>query len=647
MSEEINNIQGLLSANRLAEAIDRLDILCESDKGNPYLWFLLGAAHGMLGNFNRSADCCREAIRLNPVYAEAHYNLSQALIETGDLLGAEMALKTCLNYDRSNRVAVSSLVKLLNKTGNAEIGESRARYYLHNNGYDGDIGLAYLQSLLAQKKDQEAEAYLDGLSAAEQDVAGLQAAHALIAFRRQDYERAIEYYSRAAALATTDPEYPVNIALIYLAQARYSIAEQYFRQALGIKPDDARARSAYLFSLNYFVDDNDFLTQVHKQMMSSSTVASNTPDLSLTRRHGRIKVGYVSPDFRRHSVSFFIEPLIDGHKRENFEVFCYSQVVDPDDTTHRIKGYADNWKDIGGLSAGRARDVIIRDGIDILVDLAGHTGHETLPIFMPRAAPVQVTYLGYPNTTGLQTMDYRLSDNWADPESFGNGGYTEQIIRLNSGFLCYRAPAEAKMIAVTARDEGSVTFGSFNNFAKITPTVITCWTRIMQRTPGSRFIIKSKSLGSSELQKEILERFADAGVENSRVLLLGHISTRVAHLESYNDVDISLDTFPYNGTTTTCEALWMGVPVITLRGKTHASRVGCSILHQVGLEENIASSEHEYVECAVALSRNRGALAELRKTLRERMCRSMLCYEPAFVAEIEEAYKRISAPVGY
>ena len=641
MNEKINEILGLLAENRPGAAVDALNALCESEPDNYYPRFLLGAAYGMTGNYARSLECCNEAIRLNPACADAHYNLSQALIELGRLDDAIRSLRNCLRIDNSNRKALLSLLALLIRTGDSRVAEQLALSRLQAAEPDPGLAREFVEALLDQQKNDAAAAYLDTISTLTAQSAKLNALRAVIAFRQQDYATALEYYANAHRLAPADHAYPVSIALIHLAMGDYRRSEQYFLAALSICPDDARARSAYLFSLNYYRQDGDAVARLHSKLMAQpgENAAGDCRMPARRRGGGRVRVGYISPDFRRHSVAFFIEPVIQRHDREGFEVFCYSLVNRPDETTRRIRDYADHWREIPGLPAAAVREAVVDDGIDILVDLAGHTSHETLPVFSPRAAPVQVTYLGYPNTTGLQTMDYRLSDRWADPPGTVPGACTEAMVRLDCGFLCYRAPQEARDLALAVRGEGPVTFGSFNNFSKITPEVIGCWVQILLREPDTRLVIKNKALGNAGLRSRLVEEFSTAGVDAARLTLLGHVNSRAAHLEMYYGIDIALDTFPYNGTTTTCESLWMGVPVITLAGSVHASRVGSSLIHRLGLNGFIARDVSEYIECAVKLSRDRERLRELRCTLRECMLASPLCDERGFVANLEQAYQ--------
>jgi len=282
--------------------------------------------------------------------------------------------------------------------------------------------------------------------------------------------------------------------------------------------------------------------------------------------------------------------------------------------------------------------MIKNDGIDILVDLMGHSGDNRLSIFLNKPAPIQVTYLGYPNTTGLSTMDYRITDGWADPEG-EDKYYTEELYRLPEGFLCYKPPDCVPYIEETpVKKNGYITFGSFNNLAKLSAETISVWSEIVKTIPGSKLVIKNKPFNDKNVINNYCKLFTSQGIDRDRLFLKGHSSSIEAHLSEYNNIDIALDTFPYNGTTTTCEALLMGTPVITLPGSRHAGRVGGSILSQVGLTELIANNRENYIGTAIRLSKDIQYIKKLNQIL-QRNFQSLLCNGPAFTRSLETAYQ--------
>jgi predicted O-linked N-acetylglucosamine transferase (SPINDLY family) len=357
-----------------------------------------------------------------------------------------------------------------------------------------------------------------------------------------------------------------------------------------------------------------------------------------------LRVGYVSADFRQHSVAFFIEPVIEAHDRRGFEVICYSNVAWPDAVTMRMRKLADQWRDIARRCDEDVAEQIRRDGVDILVDLAGHTDGNRLLVFARKPAPVQVTYLGYPDTTGLRTMDYRLTDAYADPPGETEPYHSEELVRLARCFLCYRPATESPEVGeLPALAAGTVTFGSFNSFAKVTEEVMGAWSRILLAVPESRLVLKAKGLGQAEARERAGEVFERHGIAPQRVEMTGQSESFVEHLRAYQCVDIALDTFPYNGTTTTCEALWMGVPVITLAGRSHVWRVGMSLLSNAGLPELIAATLDDYVAAAARLAGDVDGLRQMRRGLRQRLGASALTDAAGFTRRLEEAYRGIWA----
>jgi predicted O-linked N-acetylglucosamine transferase (SPINDLY family) len=301
---------------------------------------------------------------------------------------------------------------------------------------------------------------------------------------------------------------------------------------------------------------------------------------------------------------------------------------------------AEGWHDIRGLPDEEAARQIQRQEIDILVDLAGHTSENRLPLLGRRPAPIQVTYCGYPNTTGMEAIQYRLTDQWADPPGLTEHLHIEKLVRLPRGFLCYQPPADAPPLGdLPARKTGQVTFGSFNALPKLRPSCIAAWSEILRRVPNSCLILKSKGLSDPEARQRVLDLFAAHGIREPRVELAATLPSHAHHLDLYNTVDIALDTFPYHGTTTTCEAFWMGVPVVVLAGATHVSRVGVSLLERLGLAFLIADFQAAYIDRAVALAGDLDRLAGLRTGLRRRMTDSPLTDVASFTRDLENAYR--------
>jgi protein O-GlcNAc transferase len=397
-----------------------------------------------------------------------------------------------------------------------------------------------------------------------------------------------------------------------------------------------------LLALNYDPPDADSVFNEH---VNWGNRHGNGGGISFAQRNLReidrpLRVGYVSPDFYLHAVTFFFEPLLAHHDRSKIVPLCYSETRKPDAVTARLRSHSAQWRDIYGMSDAQVVSRIRADEIDILVDLAGHMGDNRLTVFSGKAAPIQVAWLGYPNTTGLTTIDYRLTDAVADPPGLTDRYYTERLFRLPRGFLCYQPPVSAPAVgAPPFRMKRGVTFGSCNNLSKVTFGVIGLWSAILRAVPGSRLILKAASLTDIPTREPYYREFEKHGIPRDRLDFRG-INWKLAdHQSVYNEIDVALDPFPYNGATTTCEAMWMGVPVITLAGNVHAGRVGASILAQMGLTDLVAESLDDYIRIAVELAKDPTRLLELRASLRDRMTTSPLCDAKAFALAVEDAYR--------
>jgi len=457
------------------------------------------------------------------------------------------------------------------------------------------------------------------------------------------YGEAVECFRKALALAPQSFAARINLGNALTSMGELDAAVESLRQAIELAPALPNAWSNLLVVLNYlsscpqreiYRESLAFETRYAAKLLAL-TAFPNDPD------PGRVlHIGYVSPDFREHSVAHFIADLLGAHDRERFTVFAYSDVGRADARTRAFQAQADQWRTIAGAPDEAVAERIRADGIDILVDLAGHTAGNRLTLFARRAAPVQVTWLGYPNTTGMQTMDYRLTDDIADPPGESDELHSEQLVRLPHGFLCYQTgAAEPPVAPLPALTRGHITFGSFNALPKTTPEVIATWAEILRAVPGSRLVLKSLALADDATRVRLVRAFREQGVDTDRIEPLAWLPARSSHLEHYARLDIALDPFPYNGTTTTFEALWMGVPVLTLRGERHAGRVGASILERAGLGDWVAASRAEYVALATARAADLDGLADLRGTLRKRVQGSGLTDLPRFTKSLEAAYR--------
>jgi len=570
----------------------------------------LGTLFKDQGNLDEAVNCYQQTLVLKPNYAEANSNLGNALRDQGKLDEAIAAFRQAL-------VLNPTLAEAHTNLGNA----------LRDRGKLDEAILCYQQAVVLNPNFAEAHSNLG---------------NALNDQGKLDEAEICSH--RALLLKPGIAEIHSNLGNVFKDQGKLDEAVAAYRQALVLKPDYADSHSNLLFCLNY-VDDisNEEIykesvcwNERHALRYRPSNVAYNNE----RRSDRRLRIGYVSPDLRTHSVAYFLEPLLQGHDRQAVEIFCYADVVQPDSVTTRLQGLADHWLMTIGLSDDKLAARIRTDGIDILIDLAGHTAHNRLGVFAREPAPVQVTWLGYPNTTGLDAIDYRLVDAVTDPVGEADACASETLLRLPSGFLCYGGPEgmpePADPPCLTA---ATVTFGSFNNPAKVSPSTLDVWAKLLTRLPEARLLLKGKSFANATTRALFIARLGERGVAPERVELVAWAPSNIAHLALYERVDIALDPFPYNGTTTTCEALWMGVPVITLRGDRHAGRVGASLLSHGGLTDWIAGSVEDYVEIAVALAGNPSHLRDLRRSLRPHLKASPLCDSKAFAGQIEAAFR--------
>jgi protein O-GlcNAc transferase len=603
----------------------------------------LGVAYKHQGKLADAIAAFRQAIGIKPEFAEAHYNLGCALRDQGKLDDAIAAYRQAIRAKPDLAEAYSDLGVALKDLGKLDEAVAAYRQAI---GIKPDYAEAH--SNLGNALTELGE--LNEAVASCRQAIGLKpdltAAHSNLGNALKDQgklDEAVAAYRQAVGIKSDLAEAYSNPGNALEDQSKHDEAIAAYRRAIGIKPDYAEALSNLLFSLNY--DDKSTagrLCVAHREWNERyGRPISRPTEHSNDREVGRrLKIGYLSPDFRGHSVACFVEPLLKGHDRRAVEVFCYAEVKRPDTVTGDLRRLADHWLVTVGLSDDELAERIRVDGIDILVDLAGHTANNRLRVFARKPAPVQVTWLGYPNTTGLEAIDYRLVDAVSDPVGEADAWASETLVRLEGGFLCYGALKDAPEPTVPpCLKTGTVTFGSFNNPAKVSAATLDVWAMLLSRLPQARLLLKGKPFADAATRALFLARLGERGVATERVELVAWQAGTTAHLALYHRVDIALDPFPYNGTTTTCEALWMGVPVVTLRGDRHAGRVGASLLTQIGLTDLIANSVEEYLEIAVALARNQRRLDRLRRSLRSCMAASPLCDGRAFARKMEGAFR--------
>jgi protein O-GlcNAc transferase len=564
----------------------------------------LGTALQRLGQPREAIASFRAAVAAAPDFLEAWKNLGLALQEIGERLEAAAALRAALRLDLTQSPLHCQLGDVLAAGGNLAEAEQEFRSALaldpNNLAARNNLG-----NLLQQKGD---------------------------------YASAIECYRAATEAHPTATGVLVNLARAWHEQGCLDEAIATYRQAIVQAPDLAVAHTGLLLALHYHPQTSaaDLAAEHRSWAARHAAPLYGTIQAHRNSRQPdrRLRIGYVSPDLCHHPIARFLLPLLQQHDRRHFEIFAYSATLRPDEMTQRLRSHTDVWRDIALLNDEAATELIRRDQIDILVDLTAHTAGTRLLVFARKPAPVQVTYLSYCSTTGLETIDYRLSDPYLDPPETDLRNYTEKTVRLPETYWCYSAP-ELLVEPAPNANPSVMTFGCLNNFAKVTDAAVAVWARVLRAVPASRLLL----FAPAGIPRDRVNRvFQAKEVDPARVDFVGRQDYR-SYLATFDRIHIALDPFPFTGGTTTCDALWMGVPVVTRAGQTAVSRGGASLLSNTGLPDLIARTDDRYVEIATSLARDRTRLTDLRTTLRPRLQSSPLMNAPRFTRNVEHAFR--------
>ncbi len=554
----------------------------------------LGIVFKDRGKLDQAVACYQRALELKPDFALAHYNLGDAWRDQGKLDQAAACYRRAVQLKPEFALAHYNLGNTWKDRGNLE-----------------EAVACYRRAL--ELKPDHAWAHND-LGIAFKDVGKL--------------DQAVAYFQRAVRLKPDFAAAHNNLGGAWRIRGKLDEAVACFQRALQLKPDFAVVHSNLLYATQNRVGVTlSELAAVHAEYdrLHAAPLRTAWPEHENDRDpHRRLRLGFVSPDFVRHPVGFFLIRVLENLDRDHCETVCYCDRILKDDLTARFQAAATIWRDVNGLSDRELTEEILADRIDILFDLAGHTAHNRLLVFARKPAPIQITWIGYEGTTGLEAIDYILADSYTIPAG-QELWYREQVLRMPRGYVCYDPPKTAPETGpLPAATNGYIRFGSFNNLAKINPQVIEVWARVLDRVPDSRLVLKYQGLESESVRRRYRGLFTTFGVDPLRVELTPPCAY-AGYLSAHGEVDIALDPFPFGGGITTCDALWMGVPVITCPGETFASRHALSHLANAGLTETIAGTLEEYVELAVSLAGDLPRLASLRAGLRERMAASSLC----------------------
>lgn len=667
-----------LHRNQLKKGIAGLEKAQRLRKDHPDVLYNLGKAHLLDGAPDQALACFRRLAAVQPDLALAHSATGNALCELLRYPEAEACFRRAIELDPLHAEVHNDLGNALNVLGRHKEAEAAYRAAL---ALRPDLAEAHngLGNTLTKLEHYEEALQSFGTAARLRPAypephCGM--GNVLIEMKRPF--DSIEHFKSAIALDVRFAEAFFGWGNALNKLSEYKAARLCFRKALEIRPDYGHALIEYGSACILWGDYEEGIRSAERAIRKIpeadgywSSLLFNlhyVPDLpasELARRHRafgesvtrrvrprsdpwpnerdperRLRVGFLSGDFRRHSVGFFIANLIPALDGCRLERYAYANQRTNDNLTDAMRAHLEHWREVADLDDDALADQIRADGIDILIDLSGHTAHNRLLTLARKPAPVQVTYLGYPDGTGLEAVDYFLGDRWMFPEAEWPL-YVEQPRWLPEVALCFTPPdAPVAVGPLPALANGHVTFGCLNKREKFNATVAACWSRILERVPGSRLLLQNTVYGSTRVADDILELFARHGIGPERLTLIGVLGW-AEHLECYNRVDIALDPYPYNGTTTTVEGLWMGVPLVAIKGNHVVAHMGESILHGMGMSEWIADDENAYVELAARMAADLPALAATRATLRQRLLASPLCDAPRFARNLESTLRGI------
>ncbi len=564
------------------------------------------------------------------------------LVRAGQLAQAEPILRRLACKPGAGAGVLIALAELLRRRGHLEparhfAGQAAARAKGVEEWHGAGRALDALGDL-----DGAISAFARALEADPAHAASLNAL-GLMLLRRDEVERAIACFERGAAAGPDVPVIRANLAWALSLGWRLEEAAGLLAGAMARWPGEVELLRLGAFLSNYADRSPADARAAHaalgsriEEMAAPLREALGPPPLPAGLAGRALRVGLLSPDLREHPVACFVEPLLGGRDASRMHVTCYACSSHADATTSRLRGLADGWRDVSELDDMAAARAIRGDGIDVLLDLAGHTGGARPGLVAARAVRVQGTYLGYPATSGMASVDVRLVDSTTDPAG-SEGQCTERLVRLDPCFLAYGPKEAARRVGPRGAPApgAPVTFGCFGTLRKLTPRWLGVWARVLARVGGSRLRLKNSGVKDGATASRVLAAFAAAGVDASRVEILAPTPDAEGHFRAYHEVDIALDTHPYNGTTTTCDALWMGVPVVAMLGDRHVSRVSASLLRAAGVGELVARDEDEFVRQAVDLAGDAPRRTRYHATLRDGMRHGPLGDAPGLGRRVE------------
>jgi predicted O-linked N-acetylglucosamine transferase (SPINDLY family) len=593
------------------------------------------------GRNDEAMDAARHALGLKPDYPEAHYNLGAALRNKGDFLAAARAFESATQVRQDYAEAFNALGDAQAKSGKTDhaITAFNRAVAIRPNFPEAYNNLGNTLRDV-QRLREASEAYLTALGYRPADPVVLNNLGTLLEGIPDTAEKCIGVYHRALAIDPNLATAHYNLANALRKLGRLDEAVTHFRKSWDLKPDH-RAADNLLYMIHLHPDfgppeiaaeHRRWNEQFVRPLAQRRRPHTNSPDPDRA-----LKIGYVSPDFREHPVGRFLLPLLRHHDRARFKIHCYSDVKRESPATAPFRELSDVWRQTASVSDDALADLIRADGIDILIDLAMHMEDNRMFVFARKPAPVQASYLAFNSTTGNEAIDYRITDSYFDPPGLEDPPYVEKPVRLRS-YWCYSDPEVAPPPAPPpSLSTGHVTFGCLNSFSKATTLALKTWARLLKSLPGSRLVLHTLA---GAHHKSVLSRFGQEGVDPARLDLVGYLPFE-DYFKTHHRIDVALDPFPYPGGTTTFDAIWMGVPVVTLAGRTTVSRGGVSILSNLGFPQWVAHDQDQYIQSAQELARSVDLRKDLRNSLRERLRSSILMNASECTRDLESAYRRM------
>lgn len=658
MTNSSPEIEGLLAEGVRQQQAENFDAaerayqaVLKLDATHPQALALLGMIKGMFGEFQAAIDFFLKALERDPGNADLYNNLGETYRHLGDAAKAlpcfAKAIELRPDLFFAYRGAADMALAARDETSNPEHARELTRLALEH--------LRALGGILRKKR------HPDGLGVLQEALAldpfDFETLHSLgnCLYEYGLLSESVDTFQRAIALRPDDANVFSNLGTSLYCLRRWQEADDAFTRALELNPAHKIAEANRITcSLMHPLYEDDVpperIYREHRDWgltitaeLAEVAAAESKPFPNSRDPDRRLRIAFISGDLRDHPVAHFFRPLLASHDRDVLDVYCYTEQERTDPYTDVLRQTGGTWRVARVAEPDSALRTQLRaDAIDIAIELSGQTAGTRLSALAVRATPVTASWLGYPATTGLPTIDWRITDALVDPAGH-EAYYTEKLMRLPEGFLCYAPRAEnpppvAPLPALTRR---GITFGSFNNTLKVTASSIRCWASILAAVPNSRLVLKAAYLADPTVRLFVMEQFNAAGIDNLRVELRSQVAKLGDHLGNYGEIDIGLDPLVYNGTTTTCEAMWMGVPVISLIGNRHAARVGFDLLSRVGLGELAGADVPAYVANAAALANDLPRLQRIRSELRERMRASPLCDAPRFARHFEAGLREM------